>query len=147
MYDDEYPTCAKTYATFRVYPGNMDPTSVSERLGIEPTRSLTKGELAEGSFGSPKIASINAWFLGSRGEVESKDVRRHLDWLLDALTPKAEAIRALHKAGCKMDIFCYWLSRSGHGGPIISPVQMARFAELNLALGFDFYGPFEEAGG
>lgn len=147
MYNDEYSTCAKTYATFRIYPGDMDPAAVTERLGIEPTSWQRKGELADAPFGRPKMVSINAWFLGSRGVVESMDVRRHLDWLLDVLTPKAEAIRALYQAGCKMDIFCYWLSRSGHGGPIISPVQMARFAELNLELGFDFYGPFEEAGG
>ncbi len=43
-----------------------------------------------------------------------------------------------------MDIFCYWLSQSGHGGPIVSPAQMGRLAALNIELGFDIYGPYED---
>lgn len=42
-----------------------------------------------------------------------------------------------------MDIACYWVSRSGHGGPTIPPPQMRRLADLNIELGFDFYSPYE----
>jgi hypothetical protein len=141
MYNDEYPTCARTYATLRLYPGEIDPSSVTQRLGIEPTEWQRSGELWLRS-GRPLI---NGWFLRSRDHVESRDSRRHVDWLLDRVAPKAEAIKGLQETGCKMDISCYWLSRSGHGGPTVSPSQMARLAELNIGLWFDFYGPYEEA--
>src|SRR6187551_337836 len=37
-----------------------------------------------------------------------------------------------------MDISCYWLSQSGHGGPTIPSTQMRRLVELNIELWFDF---------
>ena len=38
-----------------------------------------------------------------------------------------------------MDIFCYWLSASGQGGPTLSPDLMRRLAEAELEIGFDVY--------
>lgn len=145
MYDDEYPTCAVTYATLWIYPGEMDPSSVTERLGIEPTGWQRRGEATQEAGRRPRVAPINGWFLRSRGHVESRDSRRHVDWLLERLEPKADAIRSLQEAGCEMDLACYWVTRSGHGGPTIPPAQMRRLAQLNLMLWFDFYGPFDEA--
>ncbi|QEH32954.1 hypothetical protein OJF2_14460 [Aquisphaera giovannonii] len=144
MTDDEYPTCARTYATLRVYPGDIDPAAITDRLGIEPSSWQRRDEAARRAGGPPRLATVNGWFLESRGRVDSRDSRRHIDWLLDQLAPRAEAIRSLQERGCRMDISCYWLSRSGHGGPIIPPTQMRRLAELNIELGFDFYGPYEE---
>ncbi len=43
-----------------------------------------------------------------------------------------------------MDIFCYWLSADGHGGPILSPAMMRRLGQLELEVGFDIYGPYNE---
>jgi Domain of unknown function (DUF4279) len=144
MPDDEYPTCAKTYATLRVYPGDIDPAVVTDRLGIEPSRWQRRGGVTERAGRPPKVAPINGWFLESRGQVDSRDSGRHIDWLLDRVAPRAEAVRSLQEMGCRMDISCYWLSRSGHGGPTIPPNQMRRLAELNIELWCDFYGPYEE---
>ncbi|WP_165230435.1 DUF4279 domain-containing protein [Aquisphaera insulae] len=144
MSDDEYPTCARTYATLRIYPGEIDPAAITDRLEIEPSSWQRRGELAQRAGRPPNVATINGWFLESQGQVESRDSRRHIDWLLDRLVPRAEAIRSLQEKGCRMDISCYWCSRSGHGGPTIPPSQMRRLAELNIELWFDFYGPYEE---
>lgn len=139
MYDDDYPTCAKTYATLCVFPGDIDPAAVTDRLEIEPSDWQRRGEVAARPGRPPKIATINGWFLGSKGQVDSRDSRRHIDWLLDRMTPKAEAVRSLQEMGCRMEIACYWRARSGPGGPIIPPTQMRRLAELNIELWFDFY--------
>jgi hypothetical protein len=72
--------------------------------------------------------------------VNSKDTRRHVDWILDQLLPKRDEILSLlQEPGCRMDIFCYWLSK-GSGGPILSPFQMAKLVQLDLEIGFDVYG-------
>jgi hypothetical protein len=144
MTDDDYPTCARTYATLCVYPGEVDPAEITDRLGIEPSSWQRRGEVTERADRPPKVATINGWFLGSKGRVESRDSRRHIDWLLDRVMPRAEAVRSLREKGCQMVINCYWLSRSGHGGPMIPPAQMMRLAELDIELWFDFYGPYEE---
>jgi hypothetical protein len=144
MYDEEYATCFRTYATLRVYPGDIDPAAITDRLGIEPSSWQRRGELTQRSGLPPKIASINGWFLTSKDEIASRDSRRHIDWLLDRLTPKADALRSLQQQGCRLDVSCYWVSQSGHGGPTIPPGQMRRLAELDLMLWFDFYGPHDE---
>lgn len=42
-------------------------------------------------------------------------------------------------SGAEVDVFCYWSSRCGHGGPTLSPTQMKGLAELGLDLGLDIY--------
>ena len=44
-----------------------------------------------------------------------------------------------------MDICCFWLSASGHGGPTVSPKQMAKLVELNLEVWWDIYYFDDEA--
>src|SRR4051812_35833881 len=102
MYDDDYATCAKTHATLLIYPGDIDPVVVTERLGIEPTCWQRRGEVIPRPGRPPKIAPVSGWFLKSKGEVESRDSRRHIDWLLDLVAPKADAVRSLQEIGCRM---------------------------------------------
>ncbi|MBI3462420.1 MAG: DUF4279 domain-containing protein [Planctomycetes bacterium] len=139
IYDDDYPTCARTHATVRIYPPEViDPREITRRLGIEPSSWQRKGDHSpEGK--PPRIYKTHGWFLTSKGIVGSKDSRRHLDWLLEQIGPKAEALRELHREGCRMDVSCFWESQSGQGGPTVSPRQMEQLARLNLDLWFDLY--------
>jgi len=132
----DYPTCERTYATLRIYPESLDPDEVTKRLRIEPTDWQRRGESRKLGSRPPKL---HGWFLSSDGEVESRDVRLHLDWLLSRIAPQADAILALQRDGCRMDVSCYWVSASGHGGPSVLPVQMGELARLGLELWFDVY--------
>ena len=135
---DDYATCFETHATLRIYPGEIDPDEITERLGIAPSHWQRRGEIARDAPGK-RVAPINGWFLESEGQVDSCDSARHIDWLLDRLMEKAEALRSLRQDGCRIDIACYWLSKEGHGGPTIPPAQMKRLAELGIELWFDLY--------
>ncbi len=134
----DYPTCARTFATLRIYSGRLTPAEVTSRLGVEPSRSQRKGDALTKSK-QPVLAKMHGWFLTSEGAIESRDVRRHLDWLLEQLGPRVDAIRSLQSDGCSMDISCYWLSFSGHGGPSVLPAQMGELGRLGLELWFDVY--------
>lgn len=143
-YDDLYATCEFTYAELRIYPGTLDPISVTQSLGIPPTSTMTKGERTVNSLGRERIHPKNGWFLSSEKEVLSKDVRRHLDWLLNKLEPARYELEMLQQTPeVRMDINCIWWSAYAQGGPTLWPEQMAKLAELNLECGFDisFYGP------
>jgi hypothetical protein len=59
--------------------------------------------------------------------------------ILDQLADKVEILHRLQDEGCSMDIFCYWVSASGQGGPTLSPELMTRLAEAELEVGFDIY--------
>jgi Domain of unknown function (DUF4279) len=140
MYDDDYGTCARTYATLVIK--HLDPSTITERLGIEPSHSQRKGELIRPY--STRIAPFDGWFLSTKGVVESRDSRRHIDWLLDRIAGKTREVLRMQVEGCEMDVWCYWCSARGQGGPTISPGQMRRLGELNLDLLFDIYGPYED---
>jgi hypothetical protein len=75
--------------------------------------------------------------LTSEGKVASRDLRRHLDWLLDQIDADM-ILQARVKAG-KSDVSCFWSSATGHGGPTVDPEQMAKLAEHGLQLWIDFY--------
>ena len=139
METEEYATCARTYVTLRIYPEQLDPAEVTARLGIEPTSWQRCGEGRNPGSKRSIPAKLHGWFLTSEGAVDSRDVRRHLEWLLAQIGSRADAVRGLQAAGCRLDVSCYWLSRSGHGGPAVSPAQMGELARLGLELWFDVY--------
>ena len=136
-YDDNYATCARTYGTLCIYHDDLDPEAVSSELGLLPTEAQVKG--VSPRPGSRPPARVGAWFLSSQRMLASRDVRRHIDWLLELLEPRADALKRLQKAGCKTVVSCYWQSAFGHGGPMLTAANMLRMANLGLEIWFDIY--------
>lgn len=132
--------CERTCAVLIVYSGDMHPSAITELLGQLPTRVVVAGEASlPNSLGRTRLGKLNAWFLSSEEYVSSRDVRHHLDWLLDRLMQKRETLRALQsKRFIKMYVSCPWWSRQGGGGPSLWPEQMQGLAELNLECSFSF---------
>ncbi len=138
MYHDDYKTCEETFATLCIYPGEVDPDEVTKRLKITPTSSQKKRDALYIQNSAPvKIPS--AWFLSSKTQVSSKDLRRHIDFILDKIIPKAYALHGLKELGSEVKLSCYWVSKHRHGGPIISPCQMKKLVLLDIELDFDLY--------
>ncbi len=138
--NDDYPTCERTYVTLRIFRDDLDPDSVTHTLGIQPSGVQVRGQPSTNRWGGIRVPEIGGWFLSTERQVTSRDVRRHLLWLLDKLAGSDHALRFLRMEGCRIDVFCFWLSAEGHGGPTVSPEIMKRFGELGLELGFDVYG-------
>ena len=130
-YLDDYATCAETYATVRIYTGKISPEFVTAALGLQPTKLLRLGK---------DDSRLNGWLFSSKGSIESRDLRRHLDWLLERLVNQHAELRRLQSnPEVWMDVLCYWRSSQGHGGPTLSPKQTKMLADLNLEIGFDLY--------
>ena len=136
--NDNYETCERTLAKLRIYGDKLDPGSITAVLGIEPTDSQSKGEIKKNSRGVGREAKIAGWFLSSEGHVQSKDVRKHLDWLLAKLLPVKDKLHAIQETeDLVMGVTCVWWSVGGDGGPTLWPEQMSLLAELNLECGFE----------
>ncbi len=132
-YSDDYPSCAGTDARLAISCDDFDADEISTRLGLAPTRLLKAGDVVANRIGRCLAVETSTWFLSSEGEVESRDLRRHLDWLLDRIEPSADELRALQQVQrLEMRVDCVWWSEDGHGGPTLSPIQMARLAALGL---------------
>jgi hypothetical protein len=136
-FDDKYSSCKRTYTTLRIYPGGISPEDITKRLKIEPTSMQHNGDLVGKT--KQRVIKLDGWFLTTKGKIKSADSRRHIDWILEKIKDKKRVLRQLQSEGVDMDICCFWESRSGNGGPTISPPQMARLSKLNIEVWWDVY--------
>ena len=133
-YNDEYATCVETYATLRVFTGDVSPDRFTEYIGVTPSKTQEFQIRPEGWKNLP-----GGWFLTSQSEIDSRDVRRHVDFVLDQIDANTDALGWIRKSGGMADVMCYWVSASGHGGPSLLPAQSSKLAALNLEIWFDVY--------
>ena len=134
--DDEYPTCVETFATLRIYHADASPDAVTEALGITPTKSQVKG--INNLRGKEVKRPISGWFLISKNQIESRDVRRHIDWILEQIKDREHALQRLRAEGWSTSINCLWAG-IGHGGPMLDAGQMEIMAQLDLSCGFEVF--------
>jgi hypothetical protein len=137
-YDEHYETCAYCHAWLRIMHEAVDPDEVTRILEVQPTSVQRRGDPS--SPGS-RMLSKGGWFLSTEGIVASWDARHHLDWILNHVSGKRAAFTELHGRGYLVDVCVRWDSKSGHGGPTLSPSQMQALAELEIELWFDVYFP------
>lgn len=136
----ENGNCLIAHATFRVLGQHLDPDEVTRILGVSPTQALRRDQLVPTPT-SVRRQETGVWLLKSEGKVASTSLERHLLYLLDLLEPRGAALERLRNmADVTADFFCFWLSATGHGGPIFSADVMRRVAATGAELGIDFYG-------
>jgi hypothetical protein len=143
--DLDYPTCERCYATLSINSGELDPQVITAHLDTEPTDLTFKGQLA--SAYSQRMYVLNLWRLSSKNHVNSRDLRDHLEWLFDKIEPRRDRIESLRQLGCVFRVWCYWLSKEGHGGPEFSVRQIQKLAQFQFDLLLDVYflgGPEQE---
>lgn len=132
-----YPTCAYTHAWLRIMSEGLDPDDTTDALGVQPTEIQRAG--APRPSRPDRTYTQSGWLLSTEGVLTSMDARDHLDWILARLVDCDVAFKQLHSEQHLIDLCVRWDSKSGHGGPTISPVQMQRLAELEIELWFDVY--------
>lgn len=135
----DYNSCSDTYATLRIYSDSISADEMTKRLGIQPTDTQKVGDLFYKNKPNSIKIKINGWFLSSEGKVKSKDSRNHINWIFEQFKYNFRALKYLQNKNCRMDISCYWLSKSGNGGPTISPDQAHYLSKANIDLWYDFY--------
>jgi hypothetical protein len=141
--DDNYATCERTKAVLRIHCGALPPSVITANLNIEPTDTVEIGVPRKAKGANPRPnGRVNLWMLDSEERVQSRDLRRHLDWVLDLIEPAKSQVILLRQSGIVMDLWCVWWSSTGQGGPTLWPHQMRRIAELDLEFSLDvsYYG-------
>lgn len=136
-HDSNYGTCRYTHAWLRIMSDDFDIPEVSSLLKAIPTNTQKKGEVVPEA--EHKTFKKTGWWLSSKGMIASKDSRDHIDFILARLEGADDGMKSLHSRGFLVDLCVRWDSKSGHGGPTLSPVQMFRLAELEIEVWFDIY--------
>jgi hypothetical protein len=123
-----------------VIKGNsgFDPDDITRRLGLEPTRTWSKGEVVPESRRG-RTRPTSGWAIDSKSSIKADTIEPHLAWLLDLLEPHAEALSAIVATGAFASADCFWASPGRSGGPWIAPESMRRLAALGLPLIISFY--------
>jgi hypothetical protein len=139
--------CNRTVATLRIYGDELDPELISNRLRISPSKSQRKGQVLASRLGRIRTANIGGWFLSSESNVDSKDLRDHLDWLVAQLRDVVPELTQLQiQPGIRMRVTVIWWSKGSDGWFTLTPQHMRALAEMNLECQFElaFYGPEDD---
>ena len=131
-YIDDFLPCRYTHSTLYVISPDISADEISKRLQLKPSSVEIKGEKIRNH-----TIKQHSWSLISKDKVESKDSRRHIDWIIGLLIGKEDIISDLQRGGAKFVIGCFWVSNSGRGGPILDSSQMKFLGESNIDLFWD----------
>ena len=125
-------------ASFRILGDTLEPDEVSGILGLQPTRSGRRGERMSPSS-SKTLLRKSVWILQTPLS-DQAPLQDHLEWLLDTLEPKRDAIGEFTKQ-YETDFFCGFSSENGQGGCTFESSLLARLANLGVPLVLDLYPP------
>ncbi|MDD9951597.1 MAG: DUF4279 domain-containing protein [Zetaproteobacteria bacterium] len=136
--DPSYSSCEQCSTSLWILSPSTTPDVWTKQLGIQPSQENYKGSSKTNSLGRTRIIKTNGWFLESEGKVHSKDLRDHLDFILEIAHPKQDVLLSLQgEKHLLMGITCSWWGAM-HCGPTLWPRQLQKIAELNLELEFMF---------
>ncbi|WP_244905993.1 DUF4279 domain-containing protein [Pseudomonas lurida] len=136
----DYETCAECYVRLMIYPGERHPDEITNIMKVRPTLINVAGEKVTNSRGLTREVKNSGWFFSTEGYVLSKDLREHIDWIVEKISPHRESLRTVQKIdGVKITLKCVWFSLLGHSGPVLWPEQMRALADLDLECSFDVY--------
>lgn len=124
------------YITFLIRGEDVIPTEISQKLGIEPDRQFTKGEIKRNGQKWP-----HGYFeISTQNKINSQDFEDHLAYLVDILHPrKDEILRIQDTTHCECLISCYADIYYSHFGFSFPREQIRLLCDLGLALQCDFY--------
>lgn len=136
----DYETCAECYVRLMIFSGEFHPDEITKLLQIQPTVANFAGEKVTNSRGLTREVKDSMWFLSTESNISSKDIREHIDWLVETIYPHRESLSKIQEMdGVKVTLKCVWFSLLGHSGPVLWPEQMRALADLDLELSFDIY--------
>jgi len=126
----------ETLARLRVFSDHLLPEEITERIGVQPESTVTKGAF---HGGKTIRAKRSEWQLGS-GVSRTESLERHVSALLQKLEPAAARIRLLSESGCEVTFSCV-VYASVAPAIFFEPTWISGIAQLGAALDVDLYMP------
>jgi hypothetical protein len=126
-----------SYAHLSVQSDELEPTQLTELIGLQPDRIALRGERS--STGKP-VPRHNIWDIRSRLE-GSALLDNHLRDLLDRIEGQAGRIVAVanHPRILSIGVSLVLETESGHPGVFLDAATVSRVARLGTGLDIDFY--------
>lgn len=127
---------AKTLASLRFHGDDLEPETLTRRLGGPPSESWRKGEV----FGAKRTARrrTGAWLLQA-DEREPGDLDGQIDEIFSKLTHELSVWRDL--AGYRPNLFVGFFLEQSNEGVELNGRSLSLLADRGVSLGLDVYGP------
>jgi hypothetical protein len=127
-------------ASLRIFSESGLAADVTERLGIEPTSVVERGERPR--LTAKKAASASVWRLATTER--ASDLAEHLVELLDQVEPTLGRVLALAGEGYVMDWWCSVESLDTERAIELAPTRLGRLAAFPGPLLIDAWTTDEE---
>jgi len=134
-------------AVLRIYKDDLDPVAVTRLIGVLPEESFRKNQpvLTKAGVDTGRKYRIGGWLLSSEKAVSSDLLEEHVEWIVDQVLPKADAIRRLVNEGAEVNIYCTMTSYEGGFGFTLPSNVLTKFAQLDADLDIEvFFEPSDE---
>jgi hypothetical protein len=125
---------------FRIYGDELSPPKISEKLGLMPVHSYSKGE----KFAN-KIREEGLWAFSGDASYEYESLEDGLESVLSILWDKKELVKEIGKCGMRLVWWCGHFQSAFDGGPTLSPSLMSRLGEFGAELFLDCYFSEEDS--
>jgi hypothetical protein len=115
----------RTQVTFRLFGrDHLSASTVTDRLGISPSRSFEIGEPL--TPGSSEIRSSSGWLLSSSDDIDEGDLGPRIEKLLSVLEPKSDALWDLVGEGYRASWYCFVASATTERATRVDRALLAR---------------------
>lgn len=119
------------HVTFRVLGDDLDPTTVTEALGLLPNNQHIKGATLAGK--AERKALTGFWGLDSL-LADDVPLEAHLTALVDRLTPYRNVIRELAAHGFATELYCTYIADQSHATVDLSADLLAGIGYIGVRL-------------
>jgi hypothetical protein len=134
----------RTYAILRFAGDELEPSEISDILGVGATRAYCKGEEY---FAGPRAGMVKGhtgiWLLSTDELVNSSDLERHISYLLklifaDGGDRPARLHQLMANRGLKAHVSCFWHGKAGIHAPELPTSAIDAFKRLPAEIETDF---------
>lgn len=138
--DDEGSEQRFTLALFIIHP-DIDPTELTERIGLLPKYSGRAGDQRRTAQGAPLPSYYRdtRWRYVEAHSVTSQHFRRELETFIGRLQPHRALFHRLRETGGSLTLIISFLGDRGHFGDNLPVARLAELADLQIDLGIEVY--------
>ena len=126
-------------AALRVCSDGYEVGSITESLGLEPTRWYLKGTPV--SLQLPDTLRQHSVWLLQPSLDPSQSLEDHLERILEILEHRTAGVTSLIERGCSVEIVCSVSSESGQAGTVLSASLLRRLADQRIDVLLSLYPP------
>lgn len=125
----------KTYAYFYISDFEVEPSEISRKLELSPTKTWQKGD----TWLPNKSRENNNWEIHSSIDSSELFLDTHIKSVLDIIEPKHSQILSLREQGCDIGINCVGYYYNENPGFHLSAKLLSRLASFSIDVDFDLY--------